>query len=1069
MDLVLIHGFVFQLQRHKQKSYILKRWAYVKSDSLFIFPDHTNRNSCLKIFLRHSDVSISYPDDDTPWITITEHPGAVYYLKPETGNSFQNWLTAIHKASKSYEGYSVNHGQEYEQHYANKRSQASTGQNVLTSIGYQEKRKSNQPDDNYFNTYPINENLRMNDAYDKNIKYANGRSLNQGSQFKFTSDEAKPPPRPPRNPHTLQTVKEHASMRDDEIVETKPLANVKHRYPVTGLAKRMSIAASDLLGKSRDDLILLLLQLNREKANLKRWYEYFTYQIDQIKLIKGNTREARTDIAAIQTELNDVTGQLELSEPLIKFLDNMIRMGDVYAGDDVLFASEYRKHLLPSHEIVPSKPSLEFARDVEEREVARVLNNSMRQVHRSESLSDGTTAAAAGYSSSSGKPVSPLPSITDMDMSDPIIPKLDNMPEPDEIRLQRRQLEKELDNLEKLCAPHQLIHNNLRSTQKAMRQVDKGTKLSSEQPNKFTSKAPSASLLRRLHPDGGYYRQPKSANSSLRRKTFNNTDEYNDDIYDYMYKRPSTGFEHYPQSSFRHLRNNSTHSSHDRDRRHSHRRENYLLDDEGDEDAIKKFQSIPDDLNLLPRDSLFMQSKIKPLQDERHKPLNSSNPTDLINKSSVRSPKTFYNQGILSPTINNNNFKRKSFELPSRYDNHNDGEVVNDRLRRMPFREFSWNEIRNSNEWRYNNNDLSRQKRFNGKFDGDLEDDLREYSNFIQSKQKAFTSQQKSFPSYDSNELNRNIQQRFDHLLEDIDFPSVPGQLDRDVSYEDRLSRRKHNRDQLEENRVYNDARVARSRQPITVVDSYSWKPSSSSLSTRGQYPDTVYANISQSYSGSTLQRSDILTDVNQPVDRSGNRSDYCSVYNSKKDTISSRRSSISEHNRIQPIRRHLLPYTNTDSSKYKSSVGSDSPRHAYQDHENLNSTGSLESVFTTQDPNTIEERWLSTPKSSPRKDVNKSSDNSNSNTNNNNKTPTENEDIVIMLRNKEDKINSLRNVLLRQSLTDSPVYNPKDDRMVDLDQTIEKNTAVAERFRLITVKEQLAKEAAVTVAPLWK
>ncbi|VDQ03513.1 unnamed protein product [Trichobilharzia regenti] len=138
---------------------------------------------------------------------------------------------------------------------------------------------------------------------------------------------------------------------------------------------------------------------------------------------------------------------------------------------------------MPSHEIVPSKPSLEFARDVEEREVARVLNNSMRQVHRSESLSDGTTAAAAGYSSSSGKPVSPLPSITDMDMSDPIIPKLDNMPEPDEIRLQRRQLEKELDNLEKLCAPHQLIHNNLRSTQKAMRQVDKGTKLSSEQVN----------------------------------------------------------------------------------------------------------------------------------------------------------------------------------------------------------------------------------------------------------------------------------------------------------------------------------------------------------------------------------------------------------------------------------------------------------------------------------------------------------------------------------------------------------------------------------------------------------
>lgn len=37
-------------------------------------------------------------------------------------------------------------------------------------------------------------------------------------QVEYKPNEDKPPPRPPRNPHVLHTVKEHANMRDDEIV-----------------------------------------------------------------------------------------------------------------------------------------------------------------------------------------------------------------------------------------------------------------------------------------------------------------------------------------------------------------------------------------------------------------------------------------------------------------------------------------------------------------------------------------------------------------------------------------------------------------------------------------------------------------------------------------------------------------------------------------------------------------------------------------------------------------------------------------------------------------------------------
>ncbi|CAH8494059.1 unnamed protein product [Schistosoma turkestanicum] len=366
MDFVMIHGFILQLIKSSSNYCVSKRWAYIKNDSLFIFPNHINRKSCLKILLSHSDVAVSY-QDDTPWITITEHNGATYHLRPETEKTFQNWLTSVYKASQNFKSQTVGNNVERRFFPADQPLSTVIEQKTPTSKGLNEERRLDHltPDysnieqsvNNQFNVKPsrnsvfqpinnnhLNRNLPMIHSKEENVKYSNGNILrNKTSPMKYVPSEDKPPPRPPRNPHVLHTVKEHVNMRDDEIVETKVLANVKHRYPVTGLAKRMSIAASDLLGKSRDDLILLLLQLNREKANLKRWYEYFTYQIDQIRLVKGNTNESKSDIAVIQSELNDVISQLKLSDPLIKFLDNMIRMGDVYGGDDVLFASEYRR------------------------------------------------------------------------------------------------------------------------------------------------------------------------------------------------------------------------------------------------------------------------------------------------------------------------------------------------------------------------------------------------------------------------------------------------------------------------------------------------------------------------------------------------------------------------------------------------------------------------------------------------------------------------------------------------------------------------------------------------------
>ncbi|CAH8489584.1 unnamed protein product [Schistosoma turkestanicum] len=111
--------------------------------------------------------------------------------------------------------------------------------------------------------------------------------------------------------------------------------------------------------------------------------------------------------------------------------------------------------------------------------------------------------------------------------------------------------------------------------------------------------------------------------------------------------------------------------------------------------------------------------------------------------------------------------------------------------------------------------------------------------------------------------------------------------------------------------------------------------------------------------------------------------------------------------------------------------------------------------LFTNQELTTPDEYFTTatttTPKWFTRKEVGINSDIEN------------NEDNIILPRNKEDKINSLRNVLLRQSLTDSSVYQQNDDRLYSGNQLQETNTVLAERVRLLTMKEQLAKEAANT------
>ncbi|VDL65170.1 unnamed protein product [Hymenolepis diminuta] len=60
-------------------------------------------------------------------------------------------------------------------------------------------------------------------------------------------------------------------------VQSKQLSDRDNRLPSI-----LSLTSSDLKGKPRDELVLMLLHLNHEKANLLRWRDYFNEQITNL-------------------------------------------------------------------------------------------------------------------------------------------------------------------------------------------------------------------------------------------------------------------------------------------------------------------------------------------------------------------------------------------------------------------------------------------------------------------------------------------------------------------------------------------------------------------------------------------------------------------------------------------------------------------------------------------------------------------------------------------------------------------------------------------------------------------
>lgn len=200
------------------------------------------------------------------------------------------------------------------------------------------------------------------------------------------------------DPGPIHTVKEDPDMADEDVIETRGVPNIK-KYPLSGGRIRMSISAGDLIGKTHDELVLLLIQLRREHADLEKERNYFREKVDQRRASEHHyrrllqesdgpfdqlTEREHHEYMQLRNQLEDAEKRLEVYRPMVNLVHNMVNMGSLYGGDNFMLASQYRKHLLSPDEFTPPKKMLEFSRKHQEEKIVHGIKEDIKQLSSDE-------------------------------------------------------------------------------------------------------------------------------------------------------------------------------------------------------------------------------------------------------------------------------------------------------------------------------------------------------------------------------------------------------------------------------------------------------------------------------------------------------------------------------------------------------------------------------------------------------------------------------------------------------------------------------------------------------------
>lgn len=113
------------------------------------------------------------------------------------------------------------------------------------------------------------------------------------------------------------------------------------------------ITAQDLLGKSHEELVLLLIHLRRQSVALNEAVDASNAEVENLANAATNSEtesgiEARAMLEDAQANLKELEERLKRVQPMITLIDNMVKLGSLYKGAPA--DSHMTKNQVPKNE-----------------------------------------------------------------------------------------------------------------------------------------------------------------------------------------------------------------------------------------------------------------------------------------------------------------------------------------------------------------------------------------------------------------------------------------------------------------------------------------------------------------------------------------------------------------------------------------------------------------------------------------------------------------------------------------------------------------------------------------------
>ncbi|CAB3238428.1 unnamed protein product [Arctia plantaginis] len=170
------------------------------------------------------------------------------------------------------------------------------------------------------------EDKTSNDHYGSQQMYTSQQNLNSATEESWAS--ARSPSRTPQQPIRAVSPRIRRNTETDELqrgVQQLSLTEQLGEIPTAG----------ELLGRTHEELVLLLIQLRRRHAATHRAIEQCCAQISSIEdclnSLKATEREeSLLRLEQLKMQLMELESQYEKSKPLVQLVDNMVKLGSLY-------------------------------------------------------------------------------------------------------------------------------------------------------------------------------------------------------------------------------------------------------------------------------------------------------------------------------------------------------------------------------------------------------------------------------------------------------------------------------------------------------------------------------------------------------------------------------------------------------------------------------------------------------------------------------------------------------------------------------------------------------------------